>query len=388
MSHGLYVPPDGAPDHNVPPSRLFDDMNVFTRTMRFTLTNLLILLLAGIIVGCQEETATAPSDDPTALSSPQSVGSIERLAPAFDELVPPDAQVEALARGFEWSEGPVWIPSGDYVLFSDVPRNTIYRWKAGEGLSVWLNPSGYTGEAPHGGEPGSNGLLLDAEGRLVLCQHGDRRVARLDAPLDDPRPQFVTLAQAYDGGRFNSPNDAVFHSSGALYFTDPPYGFAEGPDDPARELDFSGVYRRAPDGTVTLLTDELTRPNGIALSPDEQTLYVANSSPERAVWMAYDVQPDGAIANGRVFFDVTAQVGEENPGLPDGLKVDRQGDLFATGPGGVWVFAPDGTHLGTIHTGKATANLAFGGPDGSTLYLTAADHLMRVETTTHGTRAE
>jgi gluconolactonase len=304
------------------------------------------------------------------------IGHVERLAKELDSLIPTDAKIEVLAQGFDWAEGPLWIADGDYVLFSDVPTNRIYRWREGEGHTVWLDPSGYTGEVPRGGEPGSNGLLLDSMGRLVVCQHGDRRVARLETSLTSPAPDFTTLAGRYDGMRFNSPNDAAFHSSGALYFTDPPYGLAEGPEDPDREIDFEGVFRLDPDGTVSLLTTDLSRPNGIAFSPDEKTLYVANSDPERAIWMAYDVRADGSIANGRVFFDATPRV-DELPGLPDGLKVDDEGNLFATGPGGVLVLAPDGRHLGTIVTTQPTANCAFGDA-GESLYMTADSYLLRI----------
>ena len=328
-----------------------------------------ILILLPLLAACSGERS---SDEAPVLT----IGTIERLDPAIDSLIPPGAVVEVLAEGFDWSEGPVWIEDGEYLLFSDVPQNRIYRWKEGTGHEVWLEPSGYTSDAPRDGEPGSNGLLLDSEGRLVLAQHGDRRMARLDAPLSAPEPTFTTLADRYEGMRFSSPNDAAFHSSGALYFTDPPYGLPEGPGDPTQETPFNGVYRLGVDGEVTLLTDELTRPNGIAFSPDERTLYVANSDPVRAIWMAYDVLPSGEVANGRVFFDATHMV-SERPGLPDGLKVDRAGNLFATGPGGVLVFAPDGRHLGTILTTQATANCAFD-RDGATLYMTADSYLLRI----------
>jgi gluconolactonase len=343
---------------------------------------LTILLLAALlpIVGCGAEEPTDGTETRSSPVSPetplQTIGDIERLDPAIDSLVPSDAVIEVLAEGFEWSEGPVWISDGEYLLFSDVPQNKIFQWKEGEGHRLWLEPSGYTGEIPRGGEPGSNGLLLDAQNRLILCQHGDRRVARLDVPLTAPEPVFITLADRYDGKRFNSPNDAVFDSSGALYFTDPPYGLPEGPSDPTKEISFNGVYRLAIDGRVTLLTDELSRPNGIALSPDEKTLYVANSDPARAIWMAYDLLPDGAIGNGRLFFDAAAWV-PERAGLPDGLKVDDAGNLFATGPGGVLVFSPDGRHLGTLRTTQATANCAFGENE-SSLYMTADNYLLRV----------
>jgi gluconolactonase len=306
------------------------------------------------------------------------VGKVESNDPRFDKLIPKGAVLEKLAEGFKWSEGPVWVKKGGYLLFSDIPRNAVNRWQEGKGVKVFLKPSGYTGKKPRGGEPGSNGLLLDPEGRLVLCEHGDRRVTRLE--LDGKK---TVLASRYEGKRLNSPNDAVFKSNGDLYFTDPPYGLEKVWDDPARELDFCGVYRvSAKDGKLTLLTREMSRPNGIAFSPDEKTLYVANSDPKKAVWMAFAVKEDGTLGKGRVFFDATRWVGKR-PGLPDGMKVDRAGNLFATGPGGVLVFAADGTHLGTINTGVPTANCAFG-EDGTVLYVTANHWLCRIRTTTKG----
>ncbi len=304
---------------------------------------------------------------------------IERLDPRFDELIPRDAVLEKLAGGFIWSEGPVWMPDGKYLLFSDIPRNSVMKWKDGQGISLFLKPAGYTGSDPRGGETGSNGLLRDAKGRLVLCQHGDRRVARLEKD-----GSFTTLVDRYQDKRFNSPNDAVFMSNGDLYFTDPPYGLEKGADDPSRELDFCGVYRLSADGKLTLLTKNMTRPNGIGLSPDEKTLYVAQSDPKRAIWMAFDVKSDGTIARGRVFHDATDWLKQPHlKGLPDGLKVDRSGNVFATGPGGVNVFAPDGTLLGRINPGVPTANCGFGN-DGATLYLTADDDLCRIQTKTKG----
>jgi gluconolactonase len=339
--------------------------------------------LAVVILAAGLSVAQAPvaSEKPHVISEKEpfpTFGRIERLDPRLDALVPKAAALERLATGFNWSEGPVWVRAEGHLLFSDVPENIVYRWKQGAGVASFLDPSGYTGREPRPGERGSNGLTLDKDGRLVLCQHGDRRVARLEK---DGR--FTTLADRYQGKRFNSPNDLVFKSNGDLYFTDPPYGLPRQAQDPGRELDFCGVYRLSKDGAVTLLTRELTRPNGIAFSPDEKTLYVAVSDPERAVWMAYDVQADGTLARGRVFFDATPLARQGRKGLPDGMKVDRAGNLFATGPGGVFVLAPDGTHLGTIETGEATANCAFG-DDGSTLYLTADMHLCRIRLTARG----
>ena len=227
-----------------------------------------------------------------------------------------------------------------------------------------------------------NGLTLDSSGHLVLCQHGDRRVARMDAPLASPQSTFTTLAGRYQDKRFNSPNDLVFKSNGDLYFTDPAYGMEKGWDDPARELPYAGVFRRNAAGEVTLLTKDMTRPNGLAFSPDEKLLYVAQSDETAAIWRVFEVKPDGTIANSRVFFDATSMA-KTKKGLPDGMKIDVQGNIFATGPGGVLVFSPEGKHLGTIVTGQSTANCAFG-DDGQTLYMTADYFVMRVRLKTKG----
>jgi len=307
---------------------------------------------------------------------------IERLDPALDRLIAPDATIAVLAGGYEWTEGPVWVKNGGYLLFSDIPKNAINRWKQGEGARLYLTPAGYTGSEPRGGETGSNGLVIDHEGRLVLAQHGDRRIGRMDAPLDEPQAKFTTLADRYNGARFNSPNDLVFHSNGDLYFSDPAYGMEKQWDDPKRELPYAGVFRRAKDGTVTLLTRDMTRPNGLAFSPDERRLYVAQSDPQAAIWRVFDVKADGTIENGRVLLDATPMT-KDRRGLPDGLKIDTDGNLFATGPGGVLVITPQGKHLGTIMTGQATSNCAFG-DDGRTLYMTADDYLMRVRLKTKG----
>jgi gluconolactonase len=303
---------------------------------------------------------------------------ILRADPRFDRLVPPGAVVEKIADGFTWIEGPVWSRRGGYLLFADVPGNTVFRWRPGAGVSLYLRPSGYTGPAPFPGrEPGANGLAFDPEGRLVLCEHGDRRIARLG-----PDGRKTTLADRYQGLRLNSPNDLVFRRDGDLYFTDPPFGLPKGFDDPGKELPWSGVYRLTPRGSLTLLTRELRAPNGIAFSPDERTLYVSNADPAHAVWMAFDVRADGNLGPGRVFFDGTAWA-RERPGAPDGMKLDRDGNLFAAGPGGVHVFAADGRHLGSIETGVATGNVAWG-DDGSTLYITAGSVLYRVRLATRG----
>ncbi len=311
---------------------------------------------------------------------PTTFGSFDRKDPKFDELIPKDAKIEVLAAGFKWSEGPVWDKANGRLLFSDIPNNMIYQWSPKDGLKEFLKPSGYTGSAPFTGpEPGSNGLTFDKNGSLVMCQHGDRRIARLTKDK-----KFETLADKYMGKRLNSPNDLVYHPDGDLYFTDPPYGLPKNVNDPGKELDFQGVYRLKPDGELTLLTKELSRPNGIGFSPDAKTLYIANSDPDKAVWMAYPVNADGTLGPGKQFGDVTADV-KANPdrGLPDGLKVDAKGNVFATAVNGINVYAPDGKLLGRIVTNDKTSNCAFG-DDGSTLYMTVNDKIARVKTTTKG----
>ena len=303
---------------------------------------------------------------------------IERKDPRFDRLVPKEALIETLADGYHWTEGPVWDPSQKAILFSDIPANVVLRWKEGGPPDVFLKPSGYLGAKPfEGREPGSNGLTFDGQSRLVLCQHGERRVARLEKD-----GSFTSLADRYQGKRFNSPNDLVFHSNGDLYFTDPPYGLPKTFDDPAREIPWCGVFRRTPSGEVVLLTKEVKAPNGVALSPDEKRLYVTSSDPEKAVVMAYDLSADGSLTGAKVFVDMTAWKGK-GPGGPDGIKVDAAGNIFSTGPGGIHVFASDGTLLGSFLTGVPTANLNWG-DDGATLYITANTALCRVKLTTRG----
>jgi len=296
----------------------------------------LLLACAFFPVGCHSadmQTRTPAAGAAAARPSGQLVGGVERLDPALDALVAPDARPEVLAQGYKWSEGPVW--TGGAVLFSDVPNNVIWRWHESEGVREFLRPSGYTGSVPRGGEPGSNGLAVDGAGRLHMCQHGDRRIARL-AP---DGKSFETVADRYEGKRFNSPNDLVVRPNGDVYFSDPIYGLVGHEKDPAREIPWSGVYR---------------------------------------------ARAGGGVANGRVFFDATSFVKAGKKGLPDGMKIDVSGNLFATGPGGVFVFSPAGKHLGTIVTGEPTANCAFG-DDGGTLYMTANDKLTRIRLKTRGT---
>ena len=301
-----------------------------------------------------------------------------RLDPRFDKLVPSNVRIDKIAGGHKWVEGPVWNRIEEYLLFSDIPANSIYKWQQGKGESLFLKPSGYAGKAPfEGPEPGSNGLTYDSDGRLVIAEHGERRVARLDK-----NGRKTTLVDRYEGKRINSPNDVVFKSNGDLYFTDPPFGLPKSFDDPQRELPFQGIYRYSKDGKLTLLTKDLKAPNGIAFSPDEKKLYVSNADMSNAIWMVYDVKTDGTIANGKTLFDATPWT-KTKPGVPDGMKVDKDGNLFAAGPGGIHVIAPDGTHLGSIETGVATGNLAWGG-DGSTLFIPSSRAVYRLKLTTKG----
>ncbi|HEU5305290.1 MAG TPA: SMP-30/gluconolactonase/LRE family protein, partial [Gemmatimonadales bacterium] len=303
---------------------------------------------------------------------------IVRLDPAFDRIVSPGARLEKLAGGFQFTEGPVWHPDA-YLLFSDPNANTIYRWAPGGSVSVFRSKSGYSGfDIGDYHQPGSNGLTLDGNGLLTINEHGNRRVTRLERT-----GKITTLADRYDGKRLNSPNDLAYRSDGTLYFTDPPFGLPKTFDDPKKELPFSGVYM-VKDGQVTLLTKELSGPNGIAFSPDEKHLYVDNWDLTRKVLMRYDVGPDGTIANGRVFHDFTK---ESEPVALDGIKVDQEGNVYVSAPGGVWVLTPEGKALGRIVPPEHDANFTFGDSDGKTLYLTASTGLYRIRVNIPGIRA-
>lgn len=343
--------------------------------------NLAACLSLATLVGVFLASAAAEDKSAAAKGEKMAHGKIVRLDSALDAIVPKEAQMERLADGFEWSEGPVWSKSGKYVLFSDIPRNRIMKWQDGSGISVFIDKAGYTGAAKFtGGEPGTNGLTYDAAGNLVTCAHGDRVIQQFAGGKADGKRSV--LAAKYEGKRLNSPNDLVYKSNGDLYFTDPPYGLPKQYDDPARELDWCGVYRLSKDGKLTLLTKEMTRPNGIAFSPDEKTLYVANSDPKIAIWKSFPVKDDGTLGEGKLVLDVTEHFGKM-PGLPDGLKVDTKGNLYATGPGGVWILSPAGKPLGRLDTGEATANCGWG-DDGSTLYITADMYLLRIKLTAKG----
>ena len=293
---------------------------------------------------------------PLALANPSPIPAnpVQQLKPELNQIIAADAQPELLAEGFRWAEGPVAEPKTGDILFSDVPDNKVWRWNAKDGLTLYLSPSGHTGfiDEPSIKE-GSNGLIFNQKGQLVLAQHGDRRLAVLKS-VSATWPQYQSLTTSYQGKLFNSPNDVVQHSNGSYLFTDPPYGLKGADDSKQKQLAFNGVYWLK-GGDVTLVTDQLTRPNGLALSPDEKWLYVANSDPQAAQWWKYPLAADGTVGEGQLFFDATAWV-KSKPGLPDGLKVLPSGHLLATGPGGVLVFNAQGEHLGTIQTGVASAN--------------------------------
>ncbi|MBK9168523.1 MAG: SMP-30/gluconolactonase/LRE family protein [Bryobacterales bacterium] len=344
--------------------------------MRIKLSQALLIGCAAL-AGCGG--APKEAEEPkTETMKFEVVGTIDKIDPALDGIVPTSAPIEKLASGFTFTEGPVWFDEG-YLLFSDIPNNVIVKWTPDGQTSEFLKPSGYDGDdAPPGAFIGSNGLIKDKEGRLVICQHGNGQMVRLEK--DGSK---TVLAAKYEGKRLNSPNDAVYKSNGDLYFTDPPYGFVKQDDDPKKELPFNGVYRLTPDGKLDLLTKDLTRPNGLAFSPDEKYLYIANSDPAKKIWMRYEVKADGTLASGQVFADVTTQ---EAPGLPDGLKIDKFGNLYCTGPGGVWVFNPGGKHLGTIRPPETPANVTFGDADGQMLYMTARTGLYRVRLNVEGIR--
>jgi gluconolactonase len=306
-----------------------------------------------------------------------------RKDPAFDRIVPTDAKIEKLAGGFQFTEGPIWIPnsaeSEGYLLFSDPNNNVIYRWTQDGQVSVFMTKSGYRGvDIGEYGQPGSNGLTIDREGRLTINQHGNRRVVRMEK-----NGQLTVLADRFEGKRLNSPNDLVYKSDGALYFTDPPFGLPRFFDDPRKELPYSGVFRVSPDKNVQLVSTDLKGPNGLAFSSDEKYLYVDNWDPEKKAVMRYSVEPDGSLGHGEVFFDMTSAPGED---ALDGMKVDVEGNLYVSGPGGVWILSPEGKHLGTIAGPEHPHNFAWGDDDGKTLYLCAQTGLYRIRLNIAGIR--
>jgi gluconolactonase len=344
-------------------------MNI-TQSFFMPVLTLLILFSASVY--------GIPSLSMAAQTQQASLPYIEIMDQRALEVVNPDAPFTLLGEGYSWSEGPLWIAEHDFLLFSDVPQNTIYKFKQGEGVTVYLKPSGATGIHATDSEQGANGLLLNADGELVIMQHGDRRVAKMQAPVASPQSVFTTLSADFDQKRLNSPNDGIFHSNGDLYFTDPPYGLKDGRKDKNKQLAFDGIYRLSASGKLTLEDASVDYPNGIVLTNDESKVIVAASDRTAAKWYQYDVQENGGLANKRVFYDASDLVGKPGEqGLPDGMAVHSKGYVFATGPGGVFLFTESGELLAKIRTGKATANCALSA-DELTLYMTAHDTLISI----------
>ena len=304
-------------------------------------------------------------------------GHVEKIDPSLDAIINTNASIEIIAEGFDWCEGPLWVEQQKMLLFSDVPQNIIYKWTEKKGKEIYLTPSGYTGTIPRGGEKGSNGLALNKMGQLVICQDGDRRMSLMNAAIKSPQPLFTTLAGNYKGKKFNSPNDMVYSSNGELFFTDPPYGLEKNMDDPLKEIPFQGVYKIKKSGELVLLVDSITRPNGIAITPDQKTLIIANSDSTKPYWYAFDFGQGDQLIHPRIFYDVTTAAKSEI-GLPDGLKIDSKGNVFATGPGGVWIFNKNGKLLGKIKFDGVTSNCSLSG-DEKTLSITADMYVLRVK---------
>jgi gluconolactonase len=334
---------------------------------------LFLLACLGLITACNNTEQMKPEEQ---TASAKTIGTLEKMDPALDAIISPNAKAEILAEGFDWSEGPLWIEKINALIFSDVPQNKVYKWTAEKGKEVYLTPSGYTDSAKRGGEMGSNGLTLDNNGNLVLCQHGNRQIARMTSGVDNPQPLFATLAGNFKGKKFNSPNDVVFNSKGEIFFTDPIYGLETQSDtDPKKETPYNGVYKVKTNGEVVLLVDSITRPNGIAFTPDEKKLIIACSDPEKPNWYIYDIDENGA-KNGRIFYSCALE--DKLPGLPDGLKIDKNGNIFASGPGGIRVFNPEGKMLGRLKLDNPASNCALS-PDQKTLYITNDMYVLRLK---------
>lgn len=354
---------------------------------RRSLVVLASMLVVVMGIATARMNVSASGDEPVVMDSSQA--KVDRLDPAIDQIVPKGSKLERVATGFKWVEGPVWLHGSLY--FAEIPSDSIRKWTPGTGVSMFLTPSGYEGHTPYGGpESGSNGMTVDNRGRLTVAGHAQRDVYRLEDL--NPTARITILADSYQGKKLNSPNDLVYRSDGSLYFTDPPYGLRTQSDqDPEKQLNVNGVYRiphaleqtagaKPKSSELQLLVSDLPRPNGIAFSPDEKYLYVDNSEPKK-IWMRYRVQPDGSLADGKLFYDATA---DTRPGAPDGMKVDEKGNVYSTGPGGVWIFTPEGKPLGTIVMPERSANVAWGGPDHKTLYIMASSSIYRIHLSIEG----
>ncbi len=351
-----------------------------TKSIRLTIAAAIAIgLMSGLEIvhagGAQEQDTKSQGHGSDAVLSSTAV-KLDRLDAGADRIVPAGARLEKVADGFKWVEGPIWVRGK--LFFAEIPSNTIRTWTPGKGVSVFLHPSGYKGSEPYNGpEPGSNGMTLDANGRLTVAGHAQRDVYRFENL--DPKGPISILADQYEGKKLNSPNDLVYKSDGSLYFTDPPYGFRTQSDqDPDKEQKVNGVYRLAPGSgkkrDLQLLITDLTRPNGIAFSPDEKYLYVNNSEPKK-IWMRYRVLGNGTLTDPKLLYDAS---GDKRPGSPDGMKVDQEGNIYSAGPGGVWIFSDEGKPLATIEVPEKVANVAWAGSDRKTLYITASSSIYRV----------
>ena len=321
-----------------------------------------LLLIAQSFIGYTQNT-TRPT------------GTIEFISDELSQLIKKDAKLEVVAEGFQFTEGPLWIEKEKMLLLSDVPGNTIYKWTEANGKEVYVRPGGYTDTAKRGGFMGPNALAISKDGKLLICQHGDRRIAMMDAPLNEPQSKFITVAGEYNGKRLNSPNDFFLTAAGDLYFTDPSYGLERGARDPKKEIPYQGVYKVNKTGKVTLLIDSIAQPNGISIFPDGKTLLVSYSDNMKKLWYTYDITSNGSLANGKVFYDAS---NEKEQGVCDGLKIDKKGNVFAAGPGGIWIFTKAGKLIEKIKiTGATPSNCAFT-PDNKTIYITANSFLFRV----------
>jgi gluconolactonase len=337
------------------------------------------LVFIVVVAACNSHSAGTEKKD-SVISAPAVSKSPKHISILDSEglnLLDTTAAIEVIAEGYKWSEGPVYVSDSDYLLFSDVPANRIYKWKQGNGARVYLEPSGYTGTIPKAKEPGSNGLVIDKKGRLVLCQQGNRQIGRMKSSLNNPKADFEAIVSSYQGKKFNSPNDAVYANNGNLYFTDPPYGLEQGIKDSTKEIPFQGVYLVKPGGKALLVTDKVSYPNGIALSPDNKILYISNSDNDNKEWTRFELNNEGLIAKQSVFYRVSAEEGKL-PGSPDGMKVNARGYIFATGPGGIWVFNPAGKVLARIYTGELTSNCYIDQVH-NMLYMTCKSFVMRVK---------
>jgi len=324
-----------------------------------------LLIVIAVISKTNAQTKTKP------------LVTLQSADPQFNTVVSKNARAKMLADGFLWSEGPVWLEKYQMFIFSDVKENVIYKWTAAKGKEVYLSPSGYTGTKARGGELGSNGLGINNNGQLVICQDGDRVVSVMDAPLNKPKPKFIKIASSYKGKKFDSPNDLAFLANGDIYFTDPPYGLEKNVDDPLKEAPYQGVYRIGKNGKITMLTDTLSRPNGIAFFPGGKTILISNSDATKPFWYAYDIDKNGLFTHGRIFYSSLA-ASKTASGMPDGMKITRAGIVFATGPGGIWVFNKSGKLLGKMLFNDLTSNVALSG-DEKTLYVTSNHRVLQVD---------